>query len=69
MLGGRILRYIKHTFVLLVDLNSSGSRKSAQEEYHIAFGTKVAGVQPRKGSGKEVNFYAPPKTGHLSCSS
>ncbi|KAI0237237.1 hypothetical protein LSAT2_012249 [Lamellibrachia satsuma] len=36
------------------DLCSSGNRKSVQEEYHIAFGTKVAGcVQPRKSSAKE----------------
>ena len=41
----------------IADLNSSGGRRAMQDEYHIAFGTKMAGSgQPRKSSaGKEVS--------------
>jgi len=44
---------------IIPDLSSSGGKQSgSQENYHIAFGTKIAGTgQPRKGSGKEVSVH------------
>ena len=48
-----------HLFIYILDLSSSGGKQSSlQDNYHIAFGTKITGSgQHRKGSGKEVSHY------------